>query len=668
MPSRRRSATPSAKSDASSCSDSGDAYSDNDFSEAENRSAKPQSKRRKTTARVADSAPRKPRLDNSLYDSLIDADIPLEDVVGGTARMLEYDPNDGLLEVLNLVVKAAGCGTSAQLTAPAAAARDLESLAAEYAPAKYPLVSDRDFGRRYAEFFAAIVPELAQAEMLSAFVKVEQYVREFAVLKLRSVRHAASVALFSGASTLVDVSNELQTALDRRTRHTAEMQAQVDQAAKLHDLIQQAAVERSKDIFAPIRECAATALGALDPSQLGGRLLNDEAAVVRLAALKHAAPRNTTQWKRVLEIADRDVDTRCRRQALRLLADAPPAVATKGLKLIFDAEPTVRAAAATLAVQLAPEPEPQFAQYKLDPQWRLILWLEKLEPNALVAATLTKAGKLTFRSITGLILQDFSRLKAQRSDADWVQQIAEETSNATHLVAMALGAGRHEWDDLQRRNGASDEKLEKCGDFVSVVLEVVPRLLSKFAPEADRLADAISLLQLADLGAVVRRGLEPAYEEVFEQVLQSLAEQSTAQIAASVQLVLSQALASDSPVSAVCSAAAQQFYDEQRGRDSPNLLAIAALAPHVDISDMANATWTPGAHGEIELATALGTFYPEAAARAAECLTAAKAAEQLLRVYTIASVRQTPLPELPDISFDHVSTRTLEAAKAARVL
>ncbi|PRT53529.1 Cohesin subunit psc3 [Wickerhamiella sorbophila] len=623
-------------------------------------------KRRRTETRDVTEAPRKPRLDNPLFDSLADRDTPLEDVVGGTVRMLEYDPNNGLLDLLNLVVKAAGCATSVQLTAPGAAATDLEAATKGYAPAKYPLTSDRDFARRYADFFATMVPELAVGEILGTQDKLVKYLKEFSTLSLRSIRHAASVALFSLACELATVITDLESTLERRTRHVTELQSQLDQIVKLRDMALATTSERVKDVFPPIREIAARALAALDPAQLGGRLLNDEVAAVRLAALKGLVPQTQAQWKRVLEIAQRDVDTRCRKQALKVLVDGPPTLVDKAKQLVFDADASVRIATASLAIEITGQPSANYEKYKLDPAWGVLQELGSLNPTPEVAESMAKAGKFTFKSATSFALYDFSRLSVRPEDKKWADGI--QVPHA--ILPMALGFGRSEWEELQPRGSTSDEKLEKCGNFAAGVLETVPRLLSEYDHDEERLPDAVQIFMLVDLAAVARRGLETAYEEVLAKILRTFADHTTKNMAVTIQQVLAKALDADSPVSAAASAEAQSFYDKLRSSQPPNLLAISSLAPYIDISDMAETDfWATKSEGSVALALALGTFYPTVAAKhAAQHLSTANAVEELLSVYIIASVQQVALPELPKVPLSDVSERTLAAAKAARVI
>lgn len=299
------------------------------------------------------------------FDTLVDSQYPLDLITENMLRLLNYDPIEGLGELLSLAVHSAGCNALFLLKADLtnderiAIGEQIEAscLRSEQGcPASYPIQKSA-YAKRATELLALVATSLQGTGNFEALHNCCSFVAALSLLRLQSLRYVATV--FLGA--FLSVCDPLENHLDSQV--TEKSSAGLQTRDEAFNILVRALKARCADVNVSIRKRAVIELAGASPSDVA-RSLFDPIGSVRLAAIKtlstldltgssEGLPRfNIKEINRhIMQVACRDAELPVRKAALRyLLANNILVDEHEFVRILYDEDEISRKLASELIV------------------------------------------------------------------------------------------------------------------------------------------------------------------------------------------------------------------------------------------------------------------------------------------------------------------------------
>lgn len=550
-------------------------------------------------------AARKPSHSAVIYENLADYQMDLEDVAQGAVRVLAYDP-DATQQFIDFLARVAGLpiGSLGDVDVSRGIKKTVAALesAASSAPAAYPL-GHAKFRHRFDAFFAPFVQHLLDSQSADALVELLPFIQKLAAVHLRSLRHVA-------VSFSAQLARSLREYAEQIAQHQTRRQSRISYGSKTVERLitgfETVCTERALDVSPEIRE---TAVQGLPPSSPALKeLLNDESALVRVAALGAIDPELAPE--RVLEIAQKDVDSRCR------IAAVPLVPVEEQISLLSDPEQPVCYAAAVA--------------------------LKSVDLDELI-------GKVhTFQSIKAIARAH----KLSVEDA-----LAKVEGGAPLLLLLAAA-----------EYTSHSTNADRLAHVTSVLVNGFAYLLEHKSQEFDSL---IQLFCLIDLDAALSRSLESDVFTIFQEMTAIFIERPESAFAEACAHIFKNNFYQPKASHILTNAFEELLLS--KARMATKIRVSSVFGRWIDVSEIVSPElWSSKAKDLNSLAAALAFHAPrEVVEDALNYLinTTPLPSETILQVLIVAKVRDLPIDvETPKIPTAKVSKRILEAAKAAEVL
>lgn len=556
------------------------------------------------------------------YEMLVDPEYPLELVAENLERVLAYEGQVGIQELLSLIARSIGC-VDVEITT----LEELENSCVSVAPVSYPM-QRRDYASRISDTLREVMDSSESKEVTYSVINTLEYLSHSS---LRSLRHCA-VALLAvcdeGNSNLAD---------------------------------------RANDVASTIRELS---VGACKNYKVIERNLNDPVAGGRLAAVRalESAEALVENWIRLVDMAKFDTDMRVRREACRLVSrHAPVDTALGVLGLVDERDAGLRRAAAIACWRLM-NLQPESKHPGMNPHINKVLWIaSNVKPRSVEAATAiadATRGNINMSDVSDTILSDIAARNRRLASL--------QAQNLGPLLVLLHGFAISE----RIHTDKSRTHRERPAKLALDLLSLIPRLCERLSHNEILLSRAIAITSAVDMDSVVRFGLEKQLEILLFALDAAFTEHPVPEVLEACSKVFKD-IPEDlrrAPLLAMLSEVRMQLATALGPPGShvegntlkPHVMQILVLARFVPIAEVANLpVWDIR-----ELVRAIGlqaaVGYDEPLVR--KCI-AELDVEAALEILTIAKLKGVELLDhkQPEVSAGQVSSRVWQAAVGAGI-